>query len=142
MGKSNRNCDKDTAKDGEVGRLKRHIHHLEKENKKLKSELRSYEKALSKNITFLKEKTSDLSLEDLITGANNELNLQQIKKASFDEFSVMKRKWACYKCEIGIMKFIVIPRGDANHYFRKCSNPRCDNRTELKELTDDVDKGI
>lgn len=129
-------------KDGETGRLKKHIRHLENEITKLKSQLRSYEKALSKNIMFLKERTVDLSLEDLIIGANAELNLQQIKKASFDNFDTMKKKWCCYKCEVGIMKFITIPRGETTHYLRKCSNPKCDNRTELKELVDGVDKGI
>lgn len=129
-------------KDGEVARLKRHIRHLEKENKQLKSECRSYEKALSKNITFLKERTNTLTLEDLIKGANEELNLQQIKKESFDSFENMKKKWACYECEAGIMKFIVVPHGEMQHYFRKCSNPKCTNRTEAKELTETVDKGI
>lgn len=141
MGKSNRDCNKE-EKSGEVSKLKKHIRHLENEITKLKSELRSYEKALSKNIMFLKERTSDLSLEDLISGANAELNLQQIKKVGFDKFDAMKKKWCCYKCEIGIMKFISIPRGDTNHYLRKCSNPKCDNRTDLKQVTEDVDKGI
>lgn len=129
-------------KDGETAKLKRHIRHLEKENKKLKSELRSYEKALAKNITFLKEKTNDLTLEELIKGANEELNLKQIKKESFDSFEMMKKKWSCYICDAGIMKFIVIPHGDSQHYFRKCSNPKCVNRTEAKELTEEVDKGL
>ena len=129
-------------KDGEVAKLKKHIRHQDKEIARLKSELRSYEKALSKNIMFLKERTNDLTLEDLVKGANDELNLQQIKKATFDNFDAMKKKWCCYKCELGIMKFITIPRGETIHYLRKCSNPKCDNRTELKELTDDVDKGI
>jgi len=141
LGKQNKDCSKE-EKSGEVGRLKKHIRHLENEITQLKSQLRSYDKALSKNITFLKERTSDLTLEDLIKGANAELNLRQIKKATFDEFDTMKKKWCCYKCEKGIMKFITIPRGETTHYLRKCSNPKCDNRTELKELIDGVDKGI
>lgn len=141
MGKSNKTCEKE-EKSGEVGKLKKHIRHLENEITKLKSELRSYDKALSKNIMFLKERTKDLTLEDLIKGANAELNLQQIKKASFDNFDTMKKKWCCHLCSVGIMKFISFPKGETDYYFRKCSNPRCSNRTELKELVDGVDKGV
>lgn len=129
-------------KDGEIGRLKRHIRHLEKENARIKSELRTYEKALSRNIVFLKEKTTDLSLEDLINGANEELNLQQIKATKVDSFEDMKKKWACFSCNVGIMKFISFPRAGSVYYMRKCSNPRCANRTDAKELTENVDKGI
>lgn len=142
MGKG-RNQDFSTdEKSGQVATLKRRVHHLEKENKQLKSELRSYEKALAKNVTFLKEKTTNLSLEDLIAGANDELNLQQIKDKKVDTFDEMKKKWNCYECNIGIMKFIVVPKGEDNHYFRRCSNPKCLHRTELKLLTEEVDKGL
>lgn len=141
MGKSNRNCDKDTAKDGGVGRLKRHIHHLEKENKKLKSELRTYERVFNKNITFLKERTRGLSLEDLIAGANAELSLQEIKEEKVHKFEDIQKKWECYQCNEGVLKLIIIPRGDGNSYFRQCSNPKCKHRTDLKEYTEDVDKG-
>lgn len=137
MGKSNKE-----PKDGEITKLKKHIRHLEKENSMLKSQLRTYDKALAKNVTFLKERTNDLTLEDLIKGANAELNLQQIKKTSFDNFDAMKKKWCCHLCSVGIMKFISFPKGETDYYFRKCSNPRCSNRTELKELTEDVDKGV
>lgn len=130
------------SKDSEVGKLKKHIRHLENENIMLKSQLRTYDKALAKNVTFLKERTNDLTLEDLIKGANSELNLQQIKKVKIDNFEEMRIKWSCHICKVGIMKFISIPRGEKSFYFRKCSNPFCENRTEIKELTDSVDKGV
>lgn len=136
MGKSNRPTEE---KDGEVGKLKRHIHHLEKENKKLKSELRTYERVFSKNITFLKEKTRGLSLEDLIAGANAELNAQQITEEKVQKFEDLQRKWQCYKCSEGVMKLIVIPHGGGSKYFRLCSNPKCKNRTDVKEYTDEVE---
>jgi hypothetical protein len=143
LGKSNRqDFSADNSKDGQTAKLKRRIHHLEKENKQLKSELRSYEKALSKNITFIKEKSRGLSLEDLIAGANADLNLQQITDEKIDLFKDLKKKWECNVCNTGIMKFIVIPRGNDNYYFRKCSVPNCKNRTEAKILTDNVDRGV
>jgi ribosomal protein S20 len=127
-------------KDGEVAKLKRHIRHLEKENTRIKSELRTYEKAFFKNITFLKEKTKNLSLEDLLKGAEEELNLQQIKEEKVQDFAQMQKKWACYTCEVGVMKLIIVPSiGGGSRYFRKCSNPKCKHRTDVKEYTEEVE---
>jgi ribosomal protein S20 len=122
------------AKDGAIGKLKRHIYKLEKENAKLKSELRTYQRAFEKNITFLQEKTGDLSLEDLIEGAKEDLTLKEIKKETAYRFEDLKRKWACYKCNEGVLRLMIIP---GNRYFRKCSI--CDNRTEAKEYTEEVE---
>lgn len=129
-------------KDGEVAKLKKHIRHLEKENSLLKSQLRTYDRVFSKNVTFLKEKTRGLSLEDLIIGANNELNLEAIKSEKVNTYEDLQKKWKCYECEVGLMKLIIIPRADSNAYFRKCSNPKCGHRTEAKEHTEEVDKGV
>jgi len=142
MSKGNQNFDKE-EKSGEVARLKKRIHHLEKENTKLKSELRTYSRAFEKNITFLREKTNDVSLEDLIKGANAELALKDIKKEVIHKFEDLKKKWQCHICEEGIMKLIIIPNGlGGSRYFRNCSNPKCSNRTNVKEYTEEVDKGV
>jgi hypothetical protein len=127
-------------KDGEVGRLKRHIHHLEKENHKLKSELRTYEAAFKKNIVFLKQRTEDLSLEELIKGAEQEFSLQEIKQEKAQKFEDLQKKWKCFTCNEGVMKLIIIPRGaGTSNYFRKCNNPKCKNRTEAKEYNENVE---
>jgi len=127
-------------KDGEVAKLKRHIRHLEKENTRIKSELRTYEKAFFKNITFLKEKTKNLSLEDLLRGAEEELNLQQIKEEKVQNFEDLQRKWKCFQCDQGVLKLIIVPSiGGGSRYFRKCSNPKCNHRTEVKEYTEEVE---
>lgn len=141
MGKSNHDCHKE-SKDGEVGKLKKHIRHLENEITQLKSQLRTYDRVFSKQVTFLKEKTRGLSLEDLITGANAELNLQQIKEEKIVNYEDLKTKWKCFQCSVGVLKMIVIPRGDGNTYFRQCSNPKCRHRTDIKEYTEEVDKGV
>lgn len=142
MGKGNRNYDNE-EKSGEIARLKKRIHHLEKENTKLKSELRTYEKAFHKNIVFLKEKTNDVSLEDLIRGANAELALKDIKKEVVNNFEDLKKKWQCFQCQEGVLKMIVIPNGlGGSRYFRRCSNPKCAHRTDVKEYTEEVDKGV
>lgn len=137
MGKSEKE-----PKDGEVSKLKKHIRHLEKENSQLKSQLRTYDRVFTKNVTFLKEKTRGLSLEDLIIGANAELNLEQIKEEKVNSFQDLQKKWQCFQCEVGILKMVIIPRGDGNSYFRQCSNPKCRHRTDMKEYTEAVDKGV
>ena len=129
-------------KDGEITKLKKHIRHLEKENSLLKSQLRTYDRVFSKNVTFLKEKTRGLSLEDLIIGANAELNLEAIKNEKVNNYEDLQKKWKCYECEVGVMKLIIIPRADSNAYFRKCSNRDCSHRTEAKVYTEEVDKGV
>lgn len=124
-------------KDGEIARLKRHIHKIEKENAKLKSELRTYEKAFHKNITFLRQRTDDMSLEELIKGAQEELNLQQIKEDKKVRFEDLRAKWQCHKCHEGVLKLIVIPGMEKGRYFRKCNN--CDHRTDVQEYHEGVE---
>ena len=112
-------------------------------DKKLKSELRTYDKAFNKNIVFLKEKTNDVCLEDLIKGANAELALKDIKANVIHKFEDLKKKWQCHVCTEGLMKLIIIPNGlGGSRYYRNCSNPKCLNRTEVKEYTEEVDKGV
>lgn len=134
MGKSKHKEHNVEAKDGEIGRLKRRIRHLEHENSRLKSELRTYDKAFDKTVRFMKEKTKNLSVEDLIKGAERELTLEAIKDDKTHRFEDLKAKWQCFKCQEGVLKLIVIP---GNRYFRKCS--MCDNRTEVQELHEDVE---
>ena len=141
MGKSNRDCTKE-EKSGEVGKLKKHIRHLENEITQLKSQLRTYDRVFSRQVTFLKQQTRGLSLEDLIIGANAELNLQEIKDEQINNYAEIQRKWLCFQCNTGILKMVIIPRGDGNSYFRQCSNTKCKHRTPLKEYTEEVDKGV
>lgn len=127
-------------KSGEVAKLKRHIRHQDKEIARLKSELRTYERVFAKNITFLKQRTEDLTVEELIAGAEKELTLRQIKDESVQNFEDMQRKWKCFECSEGVMKLIIIPKGyGTSNYFRKCSNPKCKNRTDVKEYNETVE---
>lgn len=136
MGKSfNHKEPKKEAKDGEVQKLKRLVRRLEQENRHLKSQLRTYERAYEKTVVFLQQKTTDFDLEELIDGANKELNLREIKEERKIKFEDMKAKWKCFKCE-GVMRLIIIPQ---NRYFRKCS--LCDNRTDTKEY-EELPEGI
>lgn len=133
--------DKDYPKEeksGEVRKLKSHIHYLENEIKKLKSELKTYDRVFSKQVTFIKEKSRGLSLEDMIIGAQNEMTLEEIKTEKVQTYKQHEAKWKCFVCEVGIMKMIIIPNGTGSSYFRKCSSPKCVNRTETKQYTEEV----
>ena len=137
MGKSfNHKEPKKEAKDGEVQKLKRLIRRLEQENRHLKSQLRTYEKAYEKTVVFLQQKTSDFDLEELIDGANNDLNIKEIRQEKKLKFEDLKAKWKCFKCNEGVMRLIIIPD---NRYFRKCST--CTHRTETKEY-EELPEGI
>lgn len=122
---------------GNEKRLKGQIKRLEHEVKRLKSELRTLEVALGKNVMFLKTKTRNYTVEELIQGAQDEINLEQIGEAKDKAFSPTVERWRCHKCEEGLMKLIIVPGG---RYFRKCGS--CPNRTEIQELHDEVDPGV
>lgn len=67
-------------KDGELQKLKNRLRNLEKENNRLKSELRTYEQAFKKTTTFLRDNTKEISVERLIEAAKNNNSLKEIKK--------------------------------------------------------------
>ena len=134
MGKSKHKEFNKEPKDGEISKLKRRIARLEKENSVLKSQLRTYDKVFEKNIKFLKAKTDEFSLDELIQGAQDQQNLAEIREEKRYKFEEMKKKWLCYKCNEGVLKLMIVP---GNKYFRKCTI--CDNRTEAKEYNDDVE---
>ena len=130
-------------KDSEVTRLKNALKRALKENDKLKSELKTYEAAFQKNIQFLKGKTKDLTVQELIAGAKKEQNLSKIEQVKEETYQEHKAKWKCYQClpgpEAGVMKLTVITRIDGRFYYRSCTNSKCKHRTELKPFDDTVE---
>lgn len=124
-------------KSAEVKKLKAHIRKLEHEITRLKSELKSIDRAFQKNIVFLKEKTEELTVEELIKGAEEELVLKQIKNDKLDRFAELERKWKCHQCDEGILRLIIVPGLETNRYFRKCS--MCAHRTTIKEHHNEVE---
>jgi len=126
-------------KSGNEKRLKGQIKRLEHEVKRLKSELRTLEVALGKNVLFLKSKTKQYTVEELIQGAQEEMNLDQIGDAKEHTFNALAERWKCWKCSIGMLKLIIVPNG---RYFRKCTTKDCLQRTEVKQLEEDTDMGV
>jgi hypothetical protein len=140
VGKGKSRSYPEKEKDSEVQRLKNALKRKDKEMEKLKSELKTYEAAFQKNIQFLKGKTKDLSLQELLDGAKKEQNLGKIEQVKQETYQEFKQKWKCFQCDgTGVMKITVINRQDGKFYFRKCNNPKCPHRTELKQFTDDVE---
>lgn len=139
VGKSKHKTFRKEEKDGEVQRLKQALKRKDKEIEKLKSEMRTYEAAFQKNITFLKGKTKDIDLQDLLNGAKKDLNLKQIEDTKEETYQEFKQKWKCFSCNLGIMKITIISRQDGKFYFRRCTEPKCGHRTELKQFTEDVE---
>lgn len=139
MKKGRRTTYAEKERDGEVKRLKDANRRLKSENEKLKSELKTYEAAFQKNIQFLKGKTKDLTVEQLIEGAKKEQNLKEIETEKELTFKEMEDKWRCKLCSRGRLVFIKIPRQDGTFYIRKCDNPKCKKVTRLKRFDEKVE---
>ena len=65
-------------KDGEIDKLKRRVKRLEKENKRLKSELNTYDSVFKVTSKFLKDTTEEFTLEKLIDAAKKGMGLKEI----------------------------------------------------------------
>lgn len=128
------------SKDGEVEKLKNANRRLKNDIIKLKSENETYRIAFEKNIQFLKGKVKDISLEELVAGAKKDQPLEKIEQVKEETYQEHKAKWKCFQCNEGVMKITVISRQDGKFYFRKCNQPKCSNRTELKPFTEDVEQ--
>lgn len=126
-------------RDGEIKRLKDSNRRLKSENDRLKSELKTYRVAFEKNIQFLKGKTKDLTVEELIEGAKKEQSLKEIETQKELTFKELEKKWKCFKCSTGVMRIISYMRPDGAWYIRKCSNSQCTNRTKAQPWNDKVE---
>lgn len=103
------------------------VEKLKHENKKLKVEVKRLRKELDKNRVHYE------SITELL---EEQVSEEDISSKKEDREALLKR-WKCHKCEHGIMRLLIIPRPDAPHYMRKCTE--CSNRTRLKKYTKDVE---
>lgn len=139
MSKGKHRASHKEEKDGARQKDKNTIRRLQSDIKKLKSELATYEAAFQKNITFLKGKTKDLTVHELITAANKKQNLAQLEDTKEITFRDMEKKWKCHQCGEGVMKLTILSRPDGKFYYRSCSLSPCKNRTNLKPYHDEVE---
>lgn len=136
MGNGNRIKRRKEPRDGEVARLKNIIRRLESDKRKLLSEVRTLEQAFGNTVTFLRGKTKDLSLEQLIQAANNQEGLSEIANKQKSTTDDLLKKWACHNCDTGVMRLTIFTNREGSFYFRNCT--QCANRTKVKPYNDKI----
>ena len=100
------------------------LQRLKLENQKLKREvsrLRKEMDRLSDRYTDLDEAVNDQYAESVAPKVDP------------------KKKWQCHACKEDYLRLIILNRPDGVHYFRKCGNPKCINRTKLQRYHDKVE---
>ena len=88
------------AKDSQTQRLRNRVRRLEKENRKLKSEVNSLEQAFKNTTKFLRDHTEHISIHDLIEAAKNGSSLGNVQEGQ-------EVKEVCPKCFSD--KLVVVP---------------------------------
>ena len=108
------------AKDGQLQRLRNRVRKLEKENRKLKSELNALEKAFENTTKFLRDHTQHISLDDLIEAAKKGHSLKTVQ----DDQEV---NLVCPKCLSENFAVVSTPFGEV----RSCRD--CKYRETVRE---------
>ena len=98
------------------------IHRLKHENDKLKKEV----SRLRKEMDRLHNRYQDLD------EAVNDQYEEVVKEDP-------KKKWQCHVCKEDYLRLIILNRPDGVHYFRKCGNLMCRNRTKIQKYHDKVE---
>ena len=114
------------AKDGAVEKLKRRIKRLEKDNDKLKSEVRTLEAYKNLTDTYLEGKLDGVPVERVIQGVKKKDSLRKIKK---DKVIVND---ACPRC---LTQLIKVPFRSG--VVKLCSN--CDYKVTIKGIEDETE---
>lgn len=63
-------------------------------------------------------------------------NIKKIKerRKKLQKKKVKRKKWECHECSSGVLQITLFTKADnCKYYFRKCSNPKCGNRTKPKK---------
>jgi hypothetical protein len=136
VGNGNRVRKRKEPRDGEISKLKNIIRRLESDKRKLLSEVKTLEQAFGHTVTFLRGKTKDLSLEQLIQAANNQEGLSDVVNKEKNTTEHLLKKWACHKCDNGVMRLTIYTNREGSFYFRNCT--QCSNRTKVKPYNDKV----
>lgn len=92
------------TKDGQHQRLRNRIRKLEKENRKLKSEINSLEQAFKNTTKFLRDHTEHISIHDLIEAAKNGGSLKDVQQEQ-------EVKEVCPKCFSDKLVVVLAPFG-------------------------------
>ena len=104
------------AKDGQINKLRRRIHKLEKENDRLKSEISTLEQFRRITSTYIDNKLDGVSVENVIKGVDKKLKMSKIVEDN-----------GCVKCgsEVKTIPYL-------GGIIRLCSNIHCSYKETIK----------
>jgi regulator of replication initiation timing len=78
-----------------IQKLKSQVRKLQKENRILKSEIRTLEKAYEETLNFLHDETDEISLEDLVSAAKSKKKVKTVKEEKYSVCPECGKK-GCY----------------------------------------------
>lgn len=107
---------------------------LSKENRQLKKELSHLRKQISRLDGDRFE-----TLRQMVADQEEAQRFQENMGESISNIEVLKREWACRKCQLGFLQIILYSKCGQTFYYRACSS--CENRTKGKRYGESV-KGI
>jgi DNA-directed RNA polymerase subunit M/transcription elongation factor TFIIS len=119
MSRSNRYSDKENNQ----------LQRLKHENEKLKRQITSLRKQLSR--------------VDIDRYQNLKELVQQQYEEDQAEFKALKTKqslraqWLCHDCGQDVLKIVIVTRRDGDFYFRRCNH--CGKRTKLQRYNDKIE---
>jgi len=105
----------------------REIQRIKLENSKLRKQVASLRKQLSRVDIEQYQNVREL-LE-----AHDREDEALVQRNTLED---MKKKWECFECGTGVLNLVLISKAGTPHYFRKCDN--CDKRTKLKKYKEDI----
>jgi hypothetical protein len=97
------------------------------ENRKLKREINTLRKALSR---------LDLDRHAYVRDIVEEHYAREDNEATMEAIEASKSFWKCRECHEGCLEIIEYPKMGVDHYYRKCNN--CKHRTKSQIMTKDV----
>lgn len=92
---------------------------LKSENRNLKKQIKSLRKQIIQLETSQYKNLKDISHSDTLE----------------EDLKTEAKKWDCWECQIGALKYIPVFQRDKEMYFRMCTN--CRHRTKLKPVKKD-----
>jgi hypothetical protein len=106
------------------------IDRLRQENKRLKHQISSLRKQLSRIDVDRYQNLKELVEAQAKDDASSDKAVQNHKTL---------QEWKCHKCHEGHLHIVIVTRRDGVFYYRKCS--QCVNRTKLQKYGPEV-KGV
>lgn len=116
--------------------MKNHIRKIERENNRLKSEIKTLEAGFKSSLTYIDQELKSFDVLDIVEYFAKKTKTKKSERTD-NTLTELKDKWVCHQCSKGIIKLIKVPRPDGVWYFRKCNE--CTNRTEMKPYNDAIE---